>query len=117
MTVPALRALTRKALAARAKKHQIAGWRQMTKDELVAALALSMRRPRRGARGQHRARNGTGQPGPRPNGAVDTDHRLKVVCRSLGGGHLNGRRLLKPSTEAIAPTDVCDLLVAEAHDP
>src|ERR1700722_10723202 len=44
MTAASLRALTRKALAARAKKHQIAGWHEMTKDELVAALAVSYRR-------------------------------------------------------------------------
>ena len=62
MTVTALRALTRKALAARAKKHQIAGWHEMTKDELVSALAISYRRQlgrnRNGAANPTKPRNG-----------------------------------------------------------
>jgi hypothetical protein len=36
--------MTRKALATRAKKQQIAGWNQMTKDELVTALSARLRR-------------------------------------------------------------------------
>jgi hypothetical protein len=63
MTVTSLRALTRKALAARAKKHQIAGWHEMTKDELVVALAASYRRQ------LNRNRNGTSNSGSTPNGA------------------------------------------------
>ncbi len=75
------------------------------------------------------------------NGHGDVDHGPKTAQRALGGGHLNGRRLLKPSVgqprtsdserrpslngrrllkssiDATAPSDVRDLLTAEAHDP
>jgi hypothetical protein len=144
MTLSSLRSLTRKVLAARAKKYQIAGWHQMTKDELVTALAVRLsRRPRvngGSARGRHEAaavapvRFGE-------NGHSNGDHGPKTTQRALGGGHLNGRRLLKSSVgqcrtpeserrtpvngrrllkssiNATAPRDARDLLTAEAHDP
>src|ERR1700722_838006 len=70
MTAASLRALTRKALAARAKKHQIAGWHEMTKDELVAALAVSYRRQVGRNLGRSRtSRNGTAEGNGLRNGS------------------------------------------------
>jgi len=116
MTASSLRALTRKALAARAKKHQIAGWHEMTKDELVAALALSYRRQmgrnrsttQNGAANQNRSRNGN------RNGALERD--AKADGRYFHGGPLRGRRLLKASIAPAAPA-AHDSLVAEGTDP
>jgi uncharacterized protein len=116
MTLSSLRGLTRKDLAGLAKKHQIAGWHQMTKDELVAALATRTRRRLNGgsARGRHES---TPADRFRTNGHGNGAHLPKSTERTLGGGHLNGRRLLKSSVDATAPENVRDLLTAEAHDP
>jgi hypothetical protein len=115
MTLSSLRELTRKDLAALAKKHQVAGWHQMTKDELVSALATRARRLNGGsARGRQESsqaeRFGA-------NGRGNGSHRAKTADRTLGGGHLNGRRLLKSAADATAPKNVRDALTAEAHDP
>jgi hypothetical protein len=115
MTLSSLRELTRKDLAALAKKHQIAGWHQMTKDELVAALATRSRRLNGGSpRGRQES-----NPAERfaANGRGNGSHRAKTADRALGGGHLNGRRLLKSAANATAPKSVRDALTAEAHDP
>lgn len=121
MTAASLRALTRKALAAHAKKNQIAGWHEMTKDELVAALAAVFRR--------RKGRNGTatdsGQrearaPQPvarRSNGQTNGGRSTKAGQRTLGGGHLNGHRLLKTPVGPMSPAGVRDSLVAVANDP
>lgn len=114
MTASSLRALTRKALAAHAKKHQIAGWHEMTKDELVAALAASFRR-RRGRNGPVARVEEAGS--PRTNERTGIDRREKYAHRSLGGGHLNGRRVLRSTVGATAPPAVRDSLTAEANDP
>jgi uncharacterized protein len=114
MTLSSLRGLTRKDLAVLAKKHQIAGWHQMTKDELVAALATRSRRRVNGVRGRAEStdpeRLGT-------NGRRQPAHAAKSSDRALGGGHLNGRRLLKSSVNVAAPKNVRDVLTAEADDP
>ncbi|HEV8002912.1 MAG TPA: DUF4912 domain-containing protein [Planctomycetaceae bacterium] len=129
MTVTSLRALTRKALAARAKKHQIVGWHEMTKDELVAALAVSYRRQL--GRNRNGSRNGAAPPTPRNgsrNGASngtsahslragDLERDSKTDRRYFHGGPLRGRRLLKASIATVAPTAAHDSLVAEGTDP
>ena len=51
------------------------------------------------------------------NGRGNGSHRAKTADRALGGGHLNGRRLLKSAANATAPKSVRDALTAEAHDP
>ena len=123
MTVTSLRALTRKALAARAKKHQIAGWHEMTKDELVVALAASYRRQlnrnrnggstlngsRNGSRNGSSS-NGTSQNGSAHNGTSHNGHRhdlerdAKSDRRFFHGGPLWGRRLLKSSIGSSTPS-------------
>ncbi len=123
MTLPSLRALTRKALAARAKKQQIPGWHQMTKDELVAALALRMRQPRRGGSRPERGSERGSRPtlsaavNGRHRGRSDSERGVELPGRALGGGHLNGHRLMKSSGRAPAAADLRDLLTAEATDP
>jgi hypothetical protein len=132
MTATALRALTRKALAARAKKHQIAGWHEMTKDELVTALALSYRRqlgrsrgvPRNGIADSNGSRNGSaahGVPSPalgRENlGRANLDRNGKTDRPCFHAGPLRGRRLLKASIGSAAPSAARDSLVAEGTDP
>jgi hypothetical protein len=119
MTLSSLRALTRKALAILARKHQIAGWNEMTKDELAAALAVRLRRRTRTGRSTPRRRpeSTTAEAGPRENSRDISDRSTKVASRPLGGSHLNGRRLLKPSMAASAPSDVRDVLTAEGRDP
>ncbi|HET6325602.1 MAG TPA: DUF4912 domain-containing protein [Planctomycetaceae bacterium] len=131
MTVTSLRALTRKALAARAKKHQIVGWHEMTKDELVAALAVSYRRQlnrgrstsRTGAPSSTTQRNGS-RNGASHNGSPsvalrseDLERDGKADRRYFHGGPLRGRRLLKASIETVAPTAAHDSLIAEGNDP
>ena len=120
MTLSSLRALTRKALTILAKKHQIAGWNEMTKDELAAALAVRLRRRTRAGRSTTRRRQESTamEASPlRENGREFSDRSTKAASRALGGGHLNGRRLLKPSMVATAPSDVRDVLTAEGRDP
>jgi hypothetical protein len=120
MTLSSLRALTRKALTILAKKHQIAGCNEMTKDELAAALAVRLRRRTRAGRSTTRRRQESTavEAGPlRDNGREFSDRSTKAASRALGGGHLNGRRLLKPSMVATAPSDVRDVLTAEGRDP
>jgi hypothetical protein len=123
MTVTSLRALTRKALAARAKKHQIVGWHEMTKDELVAALAVSYRRQlgrnRNGATNSSAARNGSSHNGVASHAlrSGDLEHNAKTDGRYFHGGPLRGRRLLKASIATVAPTAAHDSLVAEGTDP
>jgi uncharacterized protein len=120
MTLSSLRALNRKALTTLAKKHQVAGWHEMTKDELVAALAVRLRRRVRAGRAAIRGRQASTPVEAdrlRESSRPDADARTKVARRVLGGGHLNGRRLLKPSVVATAPSDVRDLLTAEGRDP
>jgi len=143
MTLSSLRGLTRKVLAARAKKHQIAGWHQMTKDELVAALAVRLRRRSRvnGSASRGRQEPAAAEVGQLGGNGRGDDHGPKTAHRALGGGHLNGRRLLKSpggqgrtpepqprtslngrrllksSIDATAPSDARDVLTAEAHDP
>jgi uncharacterized protein len=122
MTVTSLRALTRKDLAARAKKHRIAGWHEMTKDELVAALAVSYRRQL--GRGRNGLRNGNGatsrsRNGHRngvSNGASSSSDRDAKSDRYFHGGPLRGRRLLKASVATAAPA-AHDSLIAEGTDP
>jgi hypothetical protein len=126
MTVTALRALTRKALAARAKKHQIAGWHEMTKDELVAALAISYRRQlgrnRNGAanpaKPRNGHRNGSSHNGvsPQPLRREGLEPDAKTDRRYFHGGPLRGRRLLKAAIAPAAPA-AHDSLVAEGADP
>jgi hypothetical protein len=131
MTVTSLRALTRKDLAARAKKHQIAGWHEMTKDELVAALVVSYRRQL--GRNRSTSRNGASQSTAPHNGnrngasqngrssqplrSGDLERDGKTDRRYFHGGPLRGRRLLKASIASAAPTAAHDSLVAEGHDP
>ena len=80
MTLSALRGLTRKVLAARARKNQIAGWHQMTKDELVVALAA--RRRRRAGGGSTRTRLNGGTP-LGSNGRADLVPSSKTAQRRL----------------------------------
>jgi uncharacterized protein len=127
MTAAALRALTRKALAIRAKKHQIAGWHDMTKDELVAALALSYRRQtgrhrgasRNGASDRVGNRNGSSSHAisPESPGRQGIAHNGKTDHRYFHGGPLRGRRILKPSMGTTTPMPARDSLVAEGTDP
>src|SRR5579872_4363891 len=118
MTLTALRSMTRKALAARAKKQQIVGWNQMTKDELVTALSARLRRS---PAGSSRGRNGSRPAHPmghgKTNGRNGADRDTKTAHRSIGGSHLNGHRLLKSTVIPTAPGDIRDALTAEAHDP
>jgi hypothetical protein len=119
MTLSSLRALSRKALSALAKKHQIAGSTDMTKDELAAALAARLRRRPSGGRPATSRRRGSvtaDADSVRERNAGVSDRGTKVASRVLGGGHLNGRRLLKPAPVAAAP-GVCDVLIAEGRDP
>lgn len=127
MTVTSLRALTRKALAARAKKHQIAGWHEMTKDELVIALAASYRRQlnrnrhgaRNGSSGTNGTRNGS-RNGNSQNGSshhADLDRHEKGDRRYFHGGPLRDRRLLKAAIGSSTPTAARDSLIAEGTDP
>jgi uncharacterized protein len=127
MTVTSLRALTRKDLAARAKKHQIAGWHEMTKDELVAALVVSYRRQlgrnrsasRNGVSHSTAPRNGASHNGgsSQPLRSGDLERDGKTDRRYFHGGPLRGRRLLKASVASAAPMAAHDSLVAEGHDP
>jgi uncharacterized protein len=119
MTAAALRALTRKALAARAKKHQIAGWHEMTKDELVTALAVSYRRQLGRNRSDSGHRNGAGQNGSAASARSrpELDRRSKDDGHYFHGGPLRGRRLLKPTMGSPAPSAAHDSLVAEGNDP
>jgi uncharacterized protein len=135
MTNSSLRALSRKALAARAKKHQIAGCNAMTKDELVAALAAFLRRRRRNgnstSRGSRALGSGSIQTVGRPIGNDAGGNGAGHGCgngsagaraggsaqRAVGGGYLNGHRLLKSLASAAAPVAVRDALMAEAPDP
>lgn len=119
MTLTSLRGLTRKALASLAKKQQIAGWHEMTKDELVAVLASRLRRRVNGSssRGRHSPPAPAGAGRLPENGRSVVVRGTKPAHTALGGGHLNGRRLLKSSVAASAPNNVRDLLIAEAHDP
>jgi uncharacterized protein len=118
MTLTALRSMTRKALAAHAKKRQIAGWNQMTKDELVTALSARLRRaPAAPSRGRNGSRPAASMGDAKSNGRNGADRDVKSTHRSIGGNHLNGHRLLKSSVAPTAPGDICDALTAEAHDP
>ena len=90
MTVTSLRALTRKALAARAKKHQIVGWHEMTKDELVAALAVSYRRQ------LGRNRNGATTPRRRATDHHDNGASPRDPGRALSGGSRTRRQDRRP---------------------
>jgi uncharacterized protein len=117
MTLTALRNMTRKALAARAKKLQIAGWHQMTKDELVTCLSVRLRRvPGGTSRPRNHAVATTANGHSKTNGRNGAD-RGKPAQKTIGGSHLNGHRLLKSAVAPTAPGDVRDALVAEAHDP
>lgn len=130
MTAASLRALTRKALAVRAKKHQIAGWHEMTKDELVAALAVSYRRQlgrnlgrsrtsRNGAADRNGLRNGSpanGAGSPLQNGS-GFDGNAKTERRFFHSAPARGRRLLKASMTSAAPAAAHDSLLAEGNDP
>jgi uncharacterized protein len=127
MTVDSLRALTRKALAARAKKHQIVGWHEMTKDELVAALAVSYRRQMNRNRAASRdgiasrGRNGNRNGGTH-NGSghslrrENLDRDAKVDRPYFHAGPLRGRRMLKAAVSPAAPA-AHDSLIAEGSDP
>jgi len=118
MTLTALRGMTRKALVSHAKKQQIAGCQQMTKDELVAALSARLRRTPNGS-----TRNGNDSRRAAVNGHTKANVRnvagpaIKSANRMVGGNHLNGHRLLKSSGTPTAPGNVRDALTAEAHDP
>jgi hypothetical protein len=92
----------------------------MTKDELAAALAVRLRRrARAGCSTIRRRQESTAvEAGRLRESSRDIpDRSTKAASRALGGGHLNGRRLLKPSLAATAPSDVRDVLTAEGHDP
>jgi hypothetical protein len=119
MTLASLRGLTRKTLASRAKKHQLAGWHEMTKDELVAALASRLRRPVNGnaTQGPHQSMAVAPNGRHRENGRSELRNGARAAHRPVGGNHLNGRRLLKSSADATAPGNVRDILTAEAPDP
>src|ERR1700685_2952774 len=119
MTLSSLRALTRKELTTLAKKHRIDGWHEMSKDELVAALAVRLRRRVSNGREIRGRRESSPSEAARvrENGTTVRQAEAKTARRPLGGGHLKGRRLLKPSIAATAPAGVRDALKAEAHGP
>jgi uncharacterized protein len=118
MTLTALRSMTRKALVCHAKKQQIAGCQQMTKDELVAALSARLRRT---PNGSSRNRNDSRRPATNGHAKANVrngaDPATKSAQRTVGGNHLNGHRLLKSSGVPTAPGNVRDALTAEARDP
>lgn len=128
MTVSDLRAQTRKQLASRAKRHQIAGWHEMTKDDLIRALIRRLRstkgirpsrpkattangRPARAANAV--ATNGDGRSG-HTNGASKAKaerNRATMIASSV-------RRLLKPTALSADPemAPLKDRISARPHD-
>jgi len=134
MTVSDLRACTRKELAARAKRHQISGWHEMSKDELIQALIRRLRsrkvksnghagrskvvgskngRASRSGNGSH-ASNGRNGHSPARNGAArgkSDKTRSDVIAGAV-------RRLLKPTVmeQSAAAASGRDRLVARIHD-
>ena len=107
MTLTALRGMTRKALVSHAKKQQIAGCQQMTKDELVAALSTRLRRTPNGSpRNRSESRRAATNGHTKTNGRNGVDPATKSAHRTVGGSHLNGHRLLKSSAAPTAPGNV-----------
>ncbi len=145
MTVTDLRAQTRKELATRAKRHQIAGWHEMTKEELIQALVRALRSRKnktRGPNGNPRssAMNGRAKKRSGQNGHVTSHNVVHRNGRSNGtNGHSNRdsglskgkpnrtravtiassiKKLLKPTVIEPAGQSIAtrDRLVARAHD-
>lgn len=121
MTAASLRELTRKDLATRAKKSQIVGWHEMTKDELVAALAAVYRR-QRGRNGVPSSRKGD-RPVARTRSRLQSTELNSNAAppRSFRtsplGGPVHGRRTADATVRAPAPNAVQDTLIAAANHP
>lgn len=125
MTVHDLRAQTRKQLALRAKRHQIAGWHEMTKDDLIRALIRRLRstkgmRPARtkaAATGRAervtQARSTNGRNGHAHGAAKEKSdkNRASMIATSV-------RRLLKPTALNVDGADSVpkDRISARPHD-
>ncbi|MGE3316005.1 MAG: DUF4912 domain-containing protein [Planctomycetaceae bacterium] len=127
MTVSDLRAETRKQLATRAKRHQIAGWHEMTKEDLIRALVRRLRstkgmRPTRAKTSPARSSRTAARPASSPNGSGSNGHtngaskpksdktRAHVIASTV-------RRQLKP-TAIVEGDDQApkDRISARAHD-
>jgi len=137
MTIEKLKSNTRKELAALAKRHRVAGWHGMRKEELIEAL-LDVHRSKSGestrsVRSVARIKNERRDPSPptntkslmSPPPVAKTSPRATSKTHPHANGSSSSARAATPTSRpvrrdisTVGPTDpATEELIAVAHDP